>query len=285
MNAILLVALSLIWGSEWVLNNQLGDFPRLPGIALRCLIAAVALLLPAIRDRLRPLAIRQNCLLGIGIIAAPVLLSEMASSVSPGLVVLLFALTPLVATLFENRGGIEAAPYLIGGLTGIAFLVRGALSFSPEQGWSVVWILLAVLIVAASMVGAKQWLPGQNLAGAVTIQMLAAAVTIGGFALLRGLPALTWTTQISLSLICLGLAGSAISYLILYRLLCYYRASQITAVQWLIPIVGVLETAVMFRRLPAWDSCAGAALAVVCAVFILRKEKGVPEGMPGINIH
>jgi drug/metabolite transporter (DMT)-like permease len=278
--------LSLFWGSEWLLSSELSDQPRLRVVALRCLVAALVLLPFAIRERHKylPVLIVQNGLLGIGIIAGPVILSALAPDISAGLAVLLFAATPLVVTLFENRSGIPGAPYLLGGLLGIAFLVRGALSFSSTQGLSILWVAMAVVLVAGSLVKARVWLRNQSLPAALTVQMVSAAATIGIDSLFRESTSSAWTFREAAALVLLGLTGSAAAYLIFYRLLRYYRASQISAVQWLIPVVGVTETAIWLRHLPAWDSVAGGALAVACGVLLLRVHPGELDGSDPLTL-
>ena len=268
----MMALLSLLWGSEWIANMQLSELPHLRVFAVRCVFAGIVLLPFALQKtaRLKPVAYGRNIFLGLGLLAIPVLCSALATNISSGLAVVLFAAVPLIATLIEGGSGIAGAPYLIGGLLGIAFLVRNSLSFSSSQGLSLLWVFLSVVCIAVSMVKARQWLPGQNMRGALAVQMLSAAATIGVYSFLREESTGPWTLSQMIIVAALGILWSAIAYLIFYALLGPLRASQVAVMQWLTPVVGVIEAAVWLRHLPEWGKAAGAALAVICAVLMLR---------------
>ena len=102
---ILITLLSFLWGSEWLASMELSDLPHLRVIALRCLVAAIVLLPFALQKKTGPkLDYGRNALLGIGLIAIPVILSALATNISSGLAVVLFAAIPLIATLIESGG-------------------------------------------------------------------------------------------------------------------------------------------------------------------------------------
>jgi drug/metabolite transporter (DMT)-like permease len=277
----MITALSLLWGSEWLANMQLSDLPHLRVIAVRCLIAAMVLLpfaLPKRPDQPK-LDYGRNALLGIGLIAAPVLLSSLATNISSGLAVVLFAAMPLIATLFESSG-LTGAPYLLGGLLGVCFLVRSSLSFSSTQGFSILWSTLAVFSVAASMVKGREWLQGQNLPRAILVQMLSAAATIGTYSLIREDSTGPWSISQISTVVTLAISGSAVAYMLFYSLLRGFRASQIAILQWLTPVVGVGEAAIWLRHFPSWEKAASAVAIVVCAVLLLRMKPDDPTEAP-----
>ncbi len=273
-----------------MLNLQLRDLPGLQVFAFRCLVASILLALFAIRARplLTPGTILRSTALGVFLIAAPVVLLTQAPNISPGLAILLFAMTPLLAAVAENvvnanHGELTGAPYMLGGLLGIAFLVRGTLSFSASQGLSVAYIALAVLAVALSMVKAKQWLRGENLPATIAIQLLAAAVTTGLFSLHQdGATFAGWQRSSFFWLLMLSMISSALAYVLFYRLLAEYRASQLSALQWIIPVISLSETAAYIHHLPAWDSLAGGAVALICAILLLRSQVSGTTGPPSL---
>lgn len=275
---LLVGILGLLWGSEWLINRQLIDLPRLEVFTLRCLIGALALLPLAWRPlRSTPASfLRWNILLGITLIAAPVALTSEATTISPGLAVLLFAITPLVAGVLE--GGLSSPVLLLGGLLGIGFTVRGTLSFSASQGLSILWTLLAVFSIAWSLVKARQHLDRARIPAAIIIQLLTASLFTCLYTLLRSRGSIDWTlSALDLSTIAwiaaLGIAASAIAYLLLYRALAQAQASQVATLQWLIPVVSFAGTTLLFRHLPSWDTAAGAGLALVCAMLMLRHNE------------
>ena len=274
---LLVGILSLLWGSEWMATRQLTDLPRLEVFFLRCLIGAIALMPFVMRSRTAFTAafLRSNILLGIALIAAPVVLSSEATTISPGLAVLLFAMTPIIAGIAE--GGLDRPVLLLGGLLGIAFLVRGTLSFSATQGLSVLWILLAVFSTAISMVKARQHLDPKAIPASVAIQLATASASILLYALVRNAGSMDWVVSgldptVILWMIVLGVGASAVAYVLFYRALAHYQASQMATLQWLIPVVSFAETTIQFRHLPSWDTAAGAVLALACVVLILRSS-------------
>jgi drug/metabolite transporter (DMT)-like permease len=272
MNRRILIVLliSLLWGSEWLFNEELTDVPRVRLLSLRCLIAALALVPWAVRSVGR-IPLLKSLLLGAIVIALPALLLATRTDLSPGLVVLLFATMPLMTSLLEGGSGIAHAPALLGGIAGIAFLVRPGLSLSLAQSLSGGLLLLALLATSLSLVRAKQWLLGAGVAHSLLVQMLTAAVLFGGYSLFReGASRSQWTGASAVALLSLGVFGGAIGYVCYYWLLKGVKASQSTVVQWLIPLVGIGETAIRFKQLPTWDSLLGGMLTILCAWFLLR---------------
>ena len=68
----------------------------------------------------------------------------------------------------------------------------------------------------------------------------------------------------------LGVFGSAVAYTLFYVLLGDFRASQLAVLQWVTPVVGVVEAALWLRHLPSWEKTGSAALIIACAVLLLR---------------
>jgi drug/metabolite transporter (DMT)-like permease len=277
--AILLV--SLLWGSEWLFklsgDTSLSGLPPFRVLSLRCFIAAIALIPWAIPRRTRDgnrspsfLPLFPNILLGLVLIALPAIYLAGRSDLSPGLAVLLFATIPLVAAMLESSSGLNGAPALLGGLAGIAFLVRGSLSSSTSQALSLLGLTLIVVIVAALLVRAKTWLTAASVPASVMVQMLTAGIAFALYSLLfEHMPAVPWTGAQIAVVLSLGVLGSAVAYCLFYSALREVKASQVSAVQWLIPAVGIAETALLFRHLPEWGSLAGGLLAIGSAITLL----------------
>jgi drug/metabolite transporter (DMT)-like permease len=264
---------SLLWGSEWIFHETLVDIPPFRLLTLRCLVAALALVPFFLRGResFPHLPVARNLLLGMVVIALPALFLANRTDLSPGLVVVYFAMIPIITSVLGDGGGLSNTPLLLSGLAGTAFLVRGALSFSLAQTTSVLGLVLVVVAISAALVRAKRWLRGTPLPGSVMVQMLAAAVIFGGYSLMReGISGARWTVAEIVAVLCLGIFSGGIGYCGFYFVLRNAKASQATVVQWLIPVVGIAETATWLRHLPTWDSMLGGAVGVVSAGLFLR---------------
>ncbi len=128
--------LGLIWGSEWVATSRI-DLPPVCSVAIRQALAAVILLVIWIAQRIRlpgPRVLLLSGLSGVTMLTLPVLLLAYASGhISPGLLAVILAMTPLVTALLEGRAiGVLLAP-LVGGVGGTALLASQALSFDIIQ--------------------------------------------------------------------------------------------------------------------------------------------------------
>ena len=278
-------AVGLLWGSEWVLKvlpaTSLSGLPPFRVLALRYFVAAIVLI-PWVFPRRHQassaegfsIPLLPNVILGTVLIALPAMYLANRSDMSPGLVVLLFATVPLAASMFESSSGLMGAPALLGGLAGTAFLVRGSLSSSSSQALSLVGMTLIVVAIAAMLVRARKWLASAHTGASVMVQMLTAGCLFAFYSLIfEHAPAIAWTGGQMASVVVLGIFGSAAAYCLLYASLRELRASQVAVVQWLIPAVGIVETACWFRHLPEWGSLAGGLLAIGSAIAILQAPK------------
>lgn len=295
------VALSLLWGSEWLFQlpgeNGLAALPHFRVLALRYFVAAIVLIPWVIRRKTKPktsIPLRANVLLGVMLMALPTLYLAYRTDLSPGLVVIVFGTIPLVASLIasmmESSSGFSAAPALLGGLAGTAFLVRGSLSSSTSQAVSLIGLIAIVVGIAAALVKGKQWLRHADLPASVMVQMLTAGIIFATYsAVFERIPTLAWSGSQIAALVILGTAWSAAAYCVFYAALRSLLASQAAVVQWLLPAVGIAETAIRFRHLPEWGSLAGGLLAIASAFALLYGPKqgdtpltlqitGTPEG-------
>ena len=75
----------------------------------------------------------------------------------------------------------------------------------------------------------------------------------------------------------LAIGGSAIAYALFYQLLGTLRASQVAVLQWLTPVIGVLEAALWLQHWPSWEKAGAAALVIACAVLLLRIRTDSPD--------
>ena len=149
----------LIWGSEWLVTRTF-DRPPLGALALRDAMAAVVLgAILLIRrvplPNLRVLTVAAAS--GISFAALPALLTGWAvERVSPGLLVVILAMTPLLAALMEGRASGGLLMSLVGGVAGTALLSSQGLSFALAQWVGAIAVLFAATMIAASVLWVKR---------------------------------------------------------------------------------------------------------------------------------
>jgi drug/metabolite transporter (DMT)-like permease len=268
---VVLAGLSVFWGSEWLLTMALVDVPHFRMLALRYLIAALVLVPWLIRDR-RELSVRlvlRNAALSVVLFILPAIFLGSGPNLSPGLLVLLFAMLPMICAILEDGNWMAYAPLLLGALGGMAFLVRSGLSFDLSQALPVAVLLLIIVTTAYLLVRAKAWIAVGNLTSQVAIQAFTAAVVLGAYSLVSERDAFTFTLAEGSFLLCLGVV-SGVSYVGFYWLIRTGSASRTTVVQWTIPAVSIAGTALWLRHLPTWDTMLGGAACLVCAGLFFR---------------
>jgi drug/metabolite transporter (DMT)-like permease len=209
---------------------------------------------------------------GICLAGLPVLLIGWASGrMSPGLLVVILAMTPLLAALMEGNasGGLLAA--LVGGVAGTALLAAQGLSFGFTQWAGAGAALLAAVLVAEAALLMKQKLAGVAAVPLAAYQLSAAAVVIAlwswfaegraGFNLDRRLV----TTEAVLAVV-----GGAVAQPLYCWLLRAMECFQLTASQWVATVVGVGEGLLLVRERPGWRMVAGGVILVASLAALLR---------------
>jgi drug/metabolite transporter (DMT)-like permease len=248
-----LLLLSLLWGAAYLfVRAAVPAFGPAPLVALRLGMAAL-LLLPwmLLRGgwptmRAHP---RQLLMLGIPFTAVPFMGLAWASlHITAGLVAVLNATAPLFAGLIahyvlKERLGVWRAWGLVIGFAGVGVLMWGGVSFKSGEG------LLAVLaVLCTSMI----WAIGANytrrhLAGAdamvITVgSLLAASIFLSPFAWAdwpgQNPGARAWAEAAFL-----GVASSALGFLIYFRLLRRIGPARAMSVTFLNPVVAVVSAA------------------------------------------
>jgi putative membrane protein PagO len=271
-----------IWGSEWVVTRGL-DSPSLGALALRYAIAACLLGAVAVVRRIRLPGLRLgviSAITGVSFAAAPVLLIARASGrISPGLLVVILAMTPLIAALLEGRASGAVLASLVGGVGGIALLASQGLSFAATQWAGALAAFAAATLIAVSIVLMKRQLaemPGPVLGG---IQLAVGAVCV---ALASGLvelqSAFAWSWKSASVEVGLGILGSTVALQLYYWLLRRLESFQLTTSQWVATVVGVGESVLLVRATPSWRILAGIAitLASLWSLLALRPDDDAP---------
>lgn len=273
-------ALALIWGSTWLaIRLTLDVAPPLTAAALRFIVAAVALwswLLARGRCRpCQPPCWWRSTVMALAMFVAPYGLVYWAElHVSTGLASVLFSSQSLFVVLIAHVALPRERPTgrqwfgVLAGLVGEAAVFHGQLRLSDGHG---ALGAAAVLVAAASGALALVWLRrlGESLNSAheTAVQLTITALVFGvASALSTGLHAPLvmdwWSTKLWLAVGYLAVPGTAVAYLIYYRLARGAAALTVSYSIFLAPVVAVLLGALVLReRLDA--------LQIAGAVFVL----------------
>ncbi len=266
--------LGLIWGSEWLATRAL-DVPLLAGVAVRYAIGAVVLWAWIVVGRIRLPRLRLlmvAAVTGVTFLGLPVILSSWASArISPGLLVVVLAMTPLIAALLEGRASGAVLSPLVGGVGGIALLASQGLSFSAAQWAGALAMLAAATLIAGSVAFIKRRLaeiPSPVL-GAVQLAAGGACLAVASGAAELDL-AFVWNWKSACLEVGLGILGGAVALQLYYWLLRRMESLQLTASQWIATVAGVAESVALVRSAPSWRIPAGAAIALASLWVLLQ---------------
>jgi len=286
------VSLCLIWGSTWMaIRLVVRDIPPLEAAAVRFLTAALLLLgLAAAQKRPLPVSRQQwNAILvlSITIMAVPYgLLFWAEQFVSSAMTAVLFSALPLAVALFTPlimKGSVprEAVFAMVVAFGGLLVLFYTGLSTNGRALLGGMAVLAAMLMSAWSVVYAKQRLQEVDAVVGTGLQLLFGSVLLlwGTWALEAHRQAI-WTKTAILGLAFLTLFGSCAAFVIYYWLLKKMQPYQVSTINLVVPVVAVLEGALLLReRVPLLMLLAVAlVLGSVGTVLRAREEPVNPGG-------
>jgi drug/metabolite transporter (DMT)-like permease len=210
---------------------------------------------------------------GITLLALPQVLTIWASQqLSPGLLVVILSLTPLLAALFEGRVGGWLTP-LIGGVGGTALILSAGLSFNLTQWEAVLAALASAVLIAGSYVFAKRRLSQLDPMSMAAAQFAAGfAVLACASLLIEGRSDWLWTRQSLIWEAILASLGNALAFPLYYYLLRRFESFQLTSMQWVVTAVSVSEGVAFLRQRPSWEILVGVALIAASLWNLLRRR-------------
>ena len=280
--------LCAVWGSTWMAIRVLvQDVPPLWSAGVRFTIAAALLLLvAAVRGSQTPQGSRQwraVVVLGLTMIAIPYGLlfwaeqfvtSAMTAVLYTALPLCVAALTPWLSKHSVPRQAIFS---MVVGLGGIAVLFGQGLTASHSTLLGGLAILAAVVSTAFSIHFAKREISGMDPVVSTGWQFLVGAVAlVAGSSVMERGRASEWTPHALLALLFLAIAGSAVAFAAYYWLLRHMQPYQISTISLVIPIVAILEGALILQE-PIPPLMLVASLVVLAAVAsVLRAQAGEP---------
>ncbi len=254
------ISLCLIWGSTWMaIRVVVRDVPPLEAAAVRFLAAAFLLLgLAAAQKRPWPRGEQQwkaVTILSLTIMAIPYgLLFWAEQFVTSGTTAALFSASPLCVALLTPllmkrrvpRDAVFAMVVAFGGLLVLFYTGLGSSSRALLGGLAV---LGAMLISSWSIVFAKRRLHDVDPVAGTGLQLL-----FGAVALLWGTWALeahrhaVWNRPAVMATVFLTLFGSCAAFVVYYWLLKRMQPYQVSTISLVVPVVAVLEGALLLRE-------------------------------------
>jgi drug/metabolite transporter (DMT)-like permease len=271
------LAISLIWGSMWIVQQQLPDPSSqltftaitlaLSAILLAIMAAVLHLPLPAKKEWIASVA------LGITLIVLPYLLSAWASPhLSSGIPPVVAAATPLVAGFFCDTPW-RARNASIAGLGGVLLVVGGTISASWNQLPWVLVLLASTCAIAASLVFVQKQLMNCHPVCAAAIELAVASAVLGplSFAMSTSMPSgLPWT------LILISVLGSAVASVLYFWLLKKIRVDQLTSIVWAQLLVAVAESIFLLRPHLDWQILLGEIIIIGSSLALHSSQTDEP---------
>jgi drug/metabolite transporter (DMT)-like permease len=268
-------ALGIVWGTTWIAADTLAEsVPSLQGAAIRFLLAALLCIPVVVGKRLtlpRGRALGFVLLLSVTMIVLPYVLVLWAQRhVSSVTVTVLFAAMPLFVALLPTddvpRGALLATVVGLGGLV----LALGP-SFSLHQAGEAAIAFLAVASTATSAVLARRELKAVHplVTTALLSGTAALLLFVAGLVFERGQPA-QWNHDAIGSMIFLAFVAGAPAYATYFWLLQHLEAYKVTTVQWIEPLVAIIETAFFLRLGLSFAMIAGSLVTLTSLLLVMR---------------
>lgn len=282
-----LTLLAALWGGSFLfMRYAVPDFGVVPLIWLRVALASICLL-PLLLMKRQFGALRRQAgaltVMGLFNSGLPFLLIAWATlSITAGLASIMNAMTPVFTALIgalwlgDRLDGRRSLGLLLG-LAGVALLAADKADFRPGgSGWAIVAMLLATACYGFAANHTRRYLQGvPALVNATGTQLVSALVLLP--------PALwSWPERMPglgpwLATLVLGVACSALAYLLFFRLIARVGASRAVTVTFLVPVFGTLWGALFLDEPVTASMLAGGAVVLLGTGL----ATGVIGGRPG----
>jgi drug/metabolite transporter (DMT)-like permease len=280
-----LLALAALWGASYtfirVASPVLGPIWTSGG---RLLIGAVTLLVwfQLAGSDLRWRHWRFYVFIGVLGTAIPFTLVAFAGlHLSASMMAIINTSTPMLTLALGGAFRLEritAARWLglILGAAGVWILTAPASGPQPDAGpmfaWGVAAVLGASLAYALAALAVRQWGRGLPSGGMAVGSQLGAATALM-LALPLWPPSATPTALVLANVVALGLLGSALAYVLYFRLITDIGATRTQTVSLLIPIFGVLWGALFLGESLTWRVLASGALIIAGTFLVMRNPR------------
>jgi drug/metabolite transporter (DMT)-like permease len=249
---LIFFALGFMWGSSYLfIKLAVDDFGTFTLVALRLLVGAL-LLWAVVRVAHQPLPRDRRTyghllVMAIINITIPFLLITWAEqSVESSLAAILTSPVPLFAIvlsaifLADEPMRVNGVVGLIVGFIGVVIITSRGLSGAGSSVTGEIALLGAAFSYACGAVYSRRNVRGLAPMIPAVFQVTFAAIITGTIALLFEHP---WTAtpdaEAVFSILWLGILGSGLAYLAVFRLFAHWGATRTTLVAYLIPVVGI----------------------------------------------
>lgn len=301
---VLFAVLGITWGSLWLLTGGGPDpLPLLCAGAVEFAVAALLLGIYGVARRGKTAAggrfsSGSGVVMGLMLLAFPYACTAWASgsvhpylrAAAPGLPAIVYAAMPLAVMLMLGEDAGRYLPRLLFGLTGVALLVSQGATVDVAR-WLPELVLMAGMVAYgfALVYGARR-VRGDGERGGTSNLVTWCALQYGSAAVVLALIAAANGDWVRLGAnfsavepgrwfgVALAAGISAVTLPILYRVLEVLGPIPTAALQWLITLAGVLETAVFMPAGWVWENWAGLGMTLGALWWVLRKEQ-TPESM------
>jgi drug/metabolite transporter (DMT)-like permease len=268
-------SLGVIWGTTWVASGALAEsVPPLRGAAVRFLLAALLFIPVILWKRLslpRGRVLGFVLLLSVTMIVLPLLLLLWAQRhASSATITVLYAAMPLLVSLLTPRGvPSRAVQASIVGLGAMVLVVSAGFSVAQAGGAAVGLLAVAFAGVSALLVRSELRNVSPLVLTAFVLGNAAWLLFLASLILERGQP-VQWDRDAVGSVLFLALVAGAPAYAIYFWLLQQLEAYKVVTLQWIEPMVGILETA-FFLRLPlSFTMIAGSVVTLASLLVVMR---------------
>jgi len=275
------VVLFLIWGSTWAaIRTAVQQVPPMRLAAIRFLAAGLLMLpIASLRKMTFPRgkALQATVWLGLFFVALQYALVFFAAQfLRSGLTAILYACSPLVVGLVTPAMLKKPVPRaamtaMLVGVGGLALLLRSILQTSAAQFVPALVMLVGMAISSVGSVYASRELKCVSAFAATALQFLIGGAALAVLsAIFERHAAATWILSAIGSLAFLIIFSSMIGFSLYFWLLQRVEPYRVLTVQFLIPVLAVIEGTVLLREaIPLLELCGG--LAVLSAVFLVLR--------------
>jgi drug/metabolite transporter (DMT)-like permease len=271
-------ALGIVWGSTWIAVDTLAEsVPPLRGAAVRFLLAALLCLPVIVQKRLsvpRGRALGFVLLLSVTMVVLPSVLVRWAQlHASSVTVTVLFSAMPLLVAMFMlddvPRGALLAT---VVGLGGIGLALGPSISMDQAGGAAIMLVAVASAGVSAVLVHRELRAVNPLVVTALLSATAALLLMVTSMAFERG-QTVQWTHNAIASLLFLGLVAGAPAYAAYFWLLQHLDAYKVTTVQWVQPMVAIIETAFILRLGLSFAMIAGSLVTLTSLLLVMHARE------------
>ncbi|OED39069.1 ABC transporter permease [Chromatiales bacterium (ex Bugula neritina AB1)] len=277
----LLILLSILWGGAYFFAGvAVKELPPLTVAAVRVSVAAATLLpffwylgysMPESLSEWFPF-------IGMGLLnnAIPfALIFAGQLNITVGLSSIINAMTPLFTVLVmagfkEERLTLYRVIGVLLGVVGVAVLRGFEVGYSAAQTLGVALCLAAALSYSFAALWGRRFLAGVPAMKSATCQLLCSTLIMGVIATIVDQPwRLPMPSQVTLlSLLALAVFGTALAYIVFFKILVRAGASNVMLVTLLIPVTALFLGNIFLDELIRFKEIAGALVIAIGLLFI-----------------